>query len=48
MKGVKSLEYRIWARSYNKNKGNYGKLFKIRNIVRNLRKKLLNISDFDV
>lgn len=43
MKGVKSLEYRIWARSYTKNKGNYDKLYKIRNIVRKLRKNLLEI-----
>ena len=28
MKGVKSLEYRIWARSYNNNKGDDDKLDK--------------------
>lgn len=44
MKGVKSLEYRIWARSYTKNKGDYAKLFSIRNIVRNLRKNLLEMT----
>lgn len=38
MKGVKSLEYRIWARSYAKNKGNFEKLYEIRNIIRKLRK----------
>jgi LAGLIDADG endonuclease len=38
MKGMKSVEYRIWSRSYNKNKGDYLKLLKIRNIVRNLKK----------
>lgn len=43
MKGVKSLEYRIWARSYRKNKGDHEKLYNIRNIVRNLRKNLLEI-----
>lgn len=43
MKGVKSLEYRIWARSYTKNKGNYEKLYEIRNTIRKLRKKLLEI-----
>ncbi len=43
MKGVKSLEYRIWARSYNKNKGDYDKLHKIRDLVRKLRKNLLEI-----
>lgn len=40
MKGVKSLEYRIWARSYTKHKNNYEKLYEIRNIIRNLRKKI--------
>lgn len=44
MKGVKSLEYRIWARSYYKNKGDYDKLFNIRNLVRKLRKNLLEIT----
>ena len=43
MKGVKSLEYRIWARSYTKNKGNYLELYNIRNTIRNLRKNLLEI-----
>ena len=43
MKGVKSLEYRIWARSYSKNKGNYDKLHKIRDTVRKLRKNLLEV-----
>lgn len=37
MKGVKSLEYRIWARSYTKNKGNYTKLFNTRDVIRKLR-----------
>ena len=44
MIGVKSLQYRIWARSYVKNKGNYDKLYSIRNIIRKLRKNLLEIS----
>jgi hypothetical protein len=38
MKGVKSLEYRIWARTYHKDKGNYAKLSEIRDIIRKLRK----------
>ena len=38
MKGVKSLEYKIWARSYNKNKGNYDKLVTVRCIMRKIRK----------
>ena len=44
MKGVKSLEYRIWARSYVKNKGDYNKLLNVRNMVRKLRKNLLEIT----
>lgn len=47
MKGMKSVEYRIWARSYAKNKGNYLALSKIRDIIRKLRTKLLEISDFN-
>jgi len=43
MKGIKSLEYRIWARSYAKNKGDYNKLYNIRNTIRKLRKNLLEI-----
>nr|AFD95919.1 intron-encoded LAGLIDADG endonuclease family protein [Talaromyces stipitatus] len=38
MKGMKSLEYRIWVRSYIKYKNNFDKLYKIRNFVRKLRK----------
>jgi hypothetical protein len=37
MKGMKALEYRIWARSFQKNKGNYDELNKVRNIIRNIR-----------
>lgn len=40
MKGVKSLEYRIWARSYVKNKGDYEKLANIRDTIRKIRKQL--------
>lgn len=47
MKGMKSVEYRIWARSYVKHKGDTPKLSEIRDIVRKLRTKLLEISDFD-
>jgi hypothetical protein len=43
MKGVKSLEYRIWARSYAKNKGDYNKLYNLRDLIRKLRKNLLEI-----
>lgn len=37
LKGMKSLEYRIWSRSYVKNKGNFNALLKIRNNVRIIR-----------
>ena len=37
MKGVKSLEFRIWSRSYTKHKGQFIALNKIRNYVRLLR-----------
>ena len=43
MKGVKSLQYRIWARSYSKNKGDYVKLHKVRDMVRKIRKNLLQV-----
>lgn len=37
MKGMKALEYRVWARSYINDKGNFKKLNKIRNLVRDIR-----------
>lgn len=43
LKGIKSLEYRIWSRSYNKYKGNYQKLNTISqflNYIRNKHKKV--------
>jgi LAGLIDADG endonuclease len=43
MKGMKSLEYKIWARAYTNNKGDYNKLLSTRNIIRKLRKNLLDI-----
>nr|YP_010218699.1 LAGLIDADG endonuclease [Morchella brunnea]UBU98536.1 LAGLIDADG endonuclease [Morchella brunnea] len=42
MKGMKSVEFRIWARSFVKHKGNYEKLSKIRENIRVLRKIRLN------
>ena len=45
MKGVKSLEYKIWARSYVKYKGNYEKLSNIRDTIRKIRKQLLEIEN---
>ena len=44
MKGVKSLEYRIWARAYIKYKGDFNKLLNIRDTVRKLRKNFSDIS----
>lgn len=46
MKGMKSVEFRIWARSFNKHKKDYKKLLKIRDIIRKLKTKLLEISQF--
>jgi hypothetical protein len=46
MKGMKSVEYRIWTRSYIKNKGNFNKLSNTRDILRRLKAKLMEISDF--
>lgn len=43
IKGMKSLEYKIWARAYTKNKGNFNKLLEIRNTIRRLRKNLLDV-----
>lgn len=37
MKGMKAVEYKIWSRSFNKNRGNYEKLIKIRDQLRKLR-----------
>jgi hypothetical protein len=37
LKGMKSVEYRIWARSYNKHKGDFKSLDSIRNQMRTLR-----------
>jgi LAGLIDADG endonuclease len=37
MKGMKALEYRIWSRSFNKYKGNYIELDKVRNLMRKIR-----------
>lgn len=39
MKGMKSFEYRIWARSF-KYKGNYAKLLHIQSIMRKIRKRV--------
>lgn len=46
MKGMKSVEYRIWARSYAKHKGDFSKLSNIRDVIRKLKIKLMEIKDF--
>ena len=46
MKSMKSVEYRIWARSYVKHKGNFDKLSAIRNIMKNLKTNLVEINSF--
>jgi LAGLIDADG endonuclease len=51
MKGMKSVEYSIWARAYTKHKGDRAtqeKLSKIRDIVRKLRSKLVETSQFEL
>ena len=45
--GMKSPEYKIWARSYVKYKGNYKNLSKVRDILRKMKTNLLEISYFD-
>jgi len=39
MKGMKSVEYRIWSRSFNNHKGDFEKLYKVQEILRKLRTK---------
>ena len=47
MKGMKSVEYRIWSRSYIKHKGDYEKLDKIRSQVRIMRLKTNTLLDMN-
>ena len=46
MRGMKSVEYRIWSRSYYKNKGDYNALLNIRNNVRIMRNKFKTLNSF--
>lgn len=46
MKSMKSVEYRIWARSYVKHKGNFNKLSCIRDNIRKLKTNLMEIHMF--
>jgi hypothetical protein len=43
LKGMKSVEYRIWARSYIKDKGNFLSLNKIRTQIRNMKQVKYNL-----
>lgn len=45
MKGMKVLEYRIWARSYAKHKGNFTALNELRNKIRIFRLKRYALED---
>jgi hypothetical protein len=45
MKGMKSVEYKIWSRSYLKHKGDFTNLSKVRDIMVKLRTKLVEIID---
>jgi len=47
MKGMKSLEYRIWSRSYNKHKGDFMALNKIRNQVRTMKLNKYTLLDMN-
>jgi len=40
LRGIKSLEFRIWARAYVKYKGDFEKLYKIRELLRNIKNQL--------
>jgi hypothetical protein len=44
MKGMKALEYRIWAKSFIKYKGNLDELNKIRILIRKIRLIRLDIN----
>lgn len=46
MRGMKAVEYRIWARSYNKHKGDFKSLDKIRNQMRTLRSQRYTLQHF--
>jgi hypothetical protein len=48
MKGMKSLEYRIWSRSYFKHKGDFESLTKIRNQKRDIRSKRYTLTDMKI
>ncbi len=45
--GMKAVEYKIWARSYLKDKGSYENLVSIRETLRKFKEKFLEISRFE-
>ncbi len=45
--GMKSVEYKIWARSYVKHKGDYTKLLSIQNIMRSIKSKLVDTNGME-
>jgi hypothetical protein len=44
---MKAVEYKIWARSYLKDKGSYENLVSIRETLRKFKEKFLEISRFE-
>lgn len=48
MKGMKSLEYRIWSRSYFKYKGDFESLTKIRHQMRDIRSKRYTLTHMKI
>jgi len=45
MKGMKSLEFRVWERSYKKHKGDFEALNKIRNQIRKMKTNKYTLLD---
>ena len=43
--GMKSVEYKIWARTYIKHKGNYNKLLNVQSTIRMMKSNLVEIQD---
>ena len=40
--GIKSFEFKVWSRTYNKHKSNYDILFKTQNLIRRYRKNIIS------
>jgi hypothetical protein len=45
--GMKSVEYKIWARTYVKHKGDYNKLLDVQSRIRMMKSNLVEIQDID-